>query len=530
MTIFNDQTELIMIGRRQFLKQLGYGSVGLGVLVHSGFESKAALKATRFTPESQGVSSQGLINFFDAVEKSGLEFHSIMINRHGKTILEGWWQPFKREYVHTLYSLSKSFTSTAVGLLKDEGKISVDDKVISFFPDKLPSTVSDNLAAMRVYDLLTMHTGHDKDTMGRLRTPESNDWVKGFLQLEVPQKPGSLFLYNTGATYMLSAIVQKVTGQNLMTYLKPRLFTPLEIEGADWESDPQGINVGGYGLRIRTQDILNFGQFYLQNGEWKGKQLLSKEWIADATKKQVNSQDNASDWGQGYGYQFWRCKPGCYRGDGAFGQYCIVVPDKNAVIAITSETKDMGASMQLVWDHILPAMEDVKSKPEDKQASQKLAARTAQISLPIVSSASGGELPSIAGKRSYTFDENKLNAQRISFAFGRDECDVTLVENGNTTRIKSGHRRWLTGDNRREPNTMFSQPGRPLIRSKFSSNYYWAEQNKLVMTLKFVETAHADVYTFLFTDGKMEMSFNNSVSIMQNKPDERPAISATQAA
>ena len=520
-----------MIGRRQFLRQLGYGGVGIGLLTHSVFESKAAFKAaTKFTPESQGVSSQGLINFFDAVDKSGLEFHSIMINRNGRTILEGWWQPFKKEYVHTLYSLSKSFTSTAVGLLKGEGKIDVNDKVISFFPDKLPSPVSDNLAAMRVYDLLTMHTGHDKDTMGRMRAADSNDWVRGFLQLEVPQQPGSLFLYNTGATYVLSAIVQKVTGQNLMTYLKPRLFTPLEIDGADWESDPQGINVGGYGLRIRTQDILNFGQLYLQNGEWKGKQLLSKEWIADATKKQVNSQDNTTDWGQGYGYQFWRCKPGCYRGDGAFGQYCIVVPDKNAVIAITSESKDMGASMQLVWDHILPAMEDVKSKPEDKQATQKLLARTAQISLPIVGSSSGDKLPSIAGKQSYTFDENTLNAQKISFAFSHDECDVTLIENGKTTRIKSGHRRWLTADNKRESNTLFSQPGRPLIGSRFSSNYYWADRNKLVMTLKFVETAHADVYTFLFTDGKMEMSFNNSVSIMQNKADDRPTITAIQAA
>jgi len=382
---------------------------------------------------------------------------------------------------------------------------------------------------MRVYDLLTMHTGHDKDTMGRLRTPDNNDWVKGFLQLEVPEKPGSLFLYNTGATYMLSAIVQKVTGQNLMTYLKPRLFVPLEIEGADWETDPQGINVGGYGLRIRTQDILNFGQLYLQNGEWNGKQLLSKEWIAEATKKQVNSQDNTSDWGQGYGYQFWRCKPGCYRGDGAFGQYCIVVPDKNAVIAITSETKDMGASMQLVWDHILPAMEDVKSKPEDKDVTNKLLTRTAQISLPILES-STNMLPSVAGKRSYTFDQNKLNAQKITFSFGHDQCDITVIENGKTLRIKSGNRQWVTADNKREPNTLFSPPGRPMITTKFSSNYHWAERNKLVMTLKYVENAHADIFTFLFLDGKMEMSFNNSVAMMQNRDDDRPTISATEVA
>ena len=311
---------------------------------------KSGMSATQshgFTPESQGVSSQGLIDFFNAADKSGLEFHSIMINRNGKTILDAWWYPFQKEYIHTLYSLSKSFTSTAIGMLYDERKLSVDDKVISFFPDKVPSTVSDNLAAMRIYDLLTMHTGHDQDTMGRIRASGEEDWAKAFLQLEVPKQPGTNFLYNTGATYMLSAIAQKITGQNLMEYLQPRLFTPLGIVGADWETDPKGINVAGYGLRIRTQDILNFGQLYLQKGEWNGKRILSSEWIADATKKQVGSQDNTSDWGQGYGYQFWKCKPGCYRGDGAYGQFCIVVPEKNAVIAITSESKDMGASMQL---------------------------------------------------------------------------------------------------------------------------------------------------------------------------------------
>jgi CubicO group peptidase (beta-lactamase class C family) len=524
-----------MIGRRKFLKELSFGGIGIGLFAHdalarTGFESNTKLKsANQFSPESQGVSSQGLINFFDAVDKSGLEFHSIMINRNGKTILEGWWQPFKKEYIHTLYSLSKSFTSTAVGMLKEEGKIDVNDKVISFFPDKLPSHVSDNLSAMRVYDLLTMHTGHDQDTMGRIRTAGGDDWVKNFLQLDVPRQPGSLFLYNTGATYLLSAIVQKITGQNLMNYLKPRLFTPLEIEGADWESDPRGINVGGYGLRIRTQDILNFGQLYLQNGEWKGKQLLSKEWISEATKKQVNSQDNDSDWGQGYGYQFWRCKPGCYRGDGAYGQYCIVVPEKNAVIAITSETKDMGASMQLVWDHILPAMEDAKSKTENKEATLMLTTRVAQLSLPI-NAATSGAIGSITGKRSYTFDANKLNAQKVSFSLGKDECDITITENGNSTRIKSGLRRWLTADNKKEPNRLFALPGRTEIGTKFSSNCYWADQNKLVVTLKYVENAHTDIFTFAFKDGKMEMSFNNSISIMTNKADERPAITAAQVA
>ena len=221
-----------------------------------------------------------------------------MINRHGQTLLEGWWEPFRKEYIHALYSLSKSFTSTAIGLLHDEGNLSVEDRVVSFFPDKLPATVSDHLAAMRIYDLLTMHTGHDEDTMGRIAS-DGDDWVKTFLSLEVPKIPGTYFLYNTGATYMLSAIAQKISGQHLMDFLRPRLFEPLGVVGADWQEDPRGINFGGFGLRVRTPDILTFGQWYLQRGRWNGKQLLSSEWVAEATRKQVDSQDNDGDWGTG---------------------------------------------------------------------------------------------------------------------------------------------------------------------------------------------------------------------------------------
>lgn len=515
-----------MTGRRTFLKQLGYGGMSLAMLPYlPACTSTVATKTIGgASPESMGVSSRGLTDFFDAVQKSGLEFHSIMINRNGNTILEAWWEPFEKEYIHTLYSLSKSFTSTAIGLLHDEGKITVNDKVIAFFPEKLPASVSDNLSAMRVYDLLTMHTGHDQDTMGRIRASGETDWVKAFLQLEVPKQPGSLFLYNTGATYMLSAIAQKITGQNLMSYLQPRLFGPLGIAGADWEEDPNGINVGGYGLRIRTQDILNFGQLYLQKGLWNGKQLISAAWVEDATKRQVNSQDNDSDWGQGYGYQFWRCKPGCYRGDGAYGQYCIVIPDKNAVIAITSETKDMGASMKLVWDHILPAMQTPSSVVVDKTAKGKLSQTISRLSLPIENNSVPDHIAAQLTNRSFTFESNTLGGEKVSFVFQKDSCTVTFVENGRTIRIDSGLHRWITGGNIKQGNTLFPIRGRTPKPTRISSYYYWPEKNKMVLTLKYVENAHADIFTFLVNDGQLDMEFGNSLSFQSSNQEQRPSL------
>lgn len=322
---------------------------------------------------------------------------------------------------------------------------------------------------------------------------------------------------------MLSAIVKKLTGENLITFLTPRLFEPLGIEGADWEECPRGINFGGYGLRIRTQDIVNLGQLYLQKGQWEGKQILSSSWVEEATKKQVDSQDNDSDWGQGYGYQFWRCKPGFYRGDGAFGQYCIVIPEKNAVIAITSETKDMGASMQLVWDYLLPAMKDTPVN-ESWNTSKELKQAVAELHLPVSNISHPYTSKNNVSGKSYAFDSNSFNAEKVSFSFDGDECTIEFQEKGETTSVKSGLNKWITANNKKEANSLFVIPGRTHMPSKISSNYFWVNQNTLQVKLKYIESMHHDVLTFSFSNDGLKLDFDNSLSF-QNK-DERIAINA----
>ena len=239
------------------------------------------------TPEAEGISSSAIMDFVDALEREQKDaIHSIMLRRHGKIIAEGWWAPFNEESPHMLYSLSKSFTSTAIGMAQDEGLLSIDDPVISFFPEETPEEPSDNLKTMRIRDLLKMNSGHQLNTSGRMR--EGKTWVEGFLVLEVQHKPGTHFVYNSGATYMLSAIIQKVTGLTLLDYLTPRLFEPLGIENPTWESDPEGINMGGWGLSVTTEDISKLGQLYLQKGMWNGKQLISKAWVEEATALQTS--------------------------------------------------------------------------------------------------------------------------------------------------------------------------------------------------------------------------------------------------
>lgn len=329
----------------------------------------------RSTPEAQGVDSLGIIEFIEAADKEVDSMHSFMLVRHGNVIAEAWWEPESADKPHVLWSLSKSFTSTAVGLAVAEGKLSIDDPVLKYFPEEAPEQPSENLKEMKVRDLLTMSAGH-QDEVNWLA---ADNWAKAFLAHPVPHKPGTHFRYNTPATYMLSAIVQKVTGQTVLEYLQPRLFEPLGIEDPRWDNSPQGISIGGYGLFLRTEDIAKFGQLYLQNGQWHGKQLIPVSWIEMATSKQVsNGNDPSRDWTQGYGFQFWRCRHNAYRGDGKDGQFCIVLPEQDAVIAITANSRNMQAELNIVWDKLLPAFHD-EPLEENLEAQTKLKQATANL-------------------------------------------------------------------------------------------------------------------------------------------------------
>lgn len=319
------------------------------------------------TPENVATA---LDVFFEKAAANSMDIHSVMIVKDGSVIYSKWQSQGVDSVPHVLHSVSKTFTATAVGLAIADGKMSLTDKVIDYFPDKLPAEVSDNLKAMTVRDLLTMSCGHDVEPSFRNASPDQ-DWVTTFLAHPVVHEPGTFYLYNSFGTYVLSAIVQQVTGEKVVDYLTPRLFEPLHIDKPMWEESPQGINTGGWGLYLKTEDLAKMGQLLLQKGEWNGKQLIPAEWVEEMSKKQVESINpgtrieqaeergmtkETSDWMQGYGYQMWRCRPGCFRADGARGQYIIVVPDKNAVIAITSDVEDLQGELNLVWEHILPIL------------------------------------------------------------------------------------------------------------------------------------------------------------------------------
>ncbi len=405
------------------------------------------------SPELQGIASKAISAFIDEANQTIHDLHSLILLRHGKVVAEGYWSPFEPNDPHILNSLSKSFTSTAVGFAVAEGKLKVTDPVISFFPESLPPVISANLAAMQVRHLLSMATGHADDTMQTLLPDKSiKNWAQAILLFPVEYEPGTFFLYNTGASYLLSAIVQKVTGQNLLEYLKPRLFEPLGIKNPNWETNAEGIAIGGFGLGITTADIARFGQLYLQQGVWEGKQILPQEWVYQATTSQVasgyprNSTGLGMDWKQGYGYQFWLCRYGAYRGDGAFGQFCLVMPHQQAVLAITAALVDMQPVLDLVWKHLMPAMK-AEALPENLAAWQELTRKLAQLEIaPEKDQVTEGVPTRVSGKR-YVMAANELEIKAISFNFDHPETGsiLTIEDAFGTNPVTIGNGQWLKG-------------------------------------------------------------------------------------
>ena len=362
------------------LKRRLLSSTGIALLLAALPNARAAAQSLpRSTPEAEGVSSQAIVEFVEAADKNVNTFDSFMILRHGKVIAEGWWKPNSAEIPHILNSVSKSFTSTAIGLAIHEHKLKLDDPVLKFFPADAPPDPSDNLKAMTVRDLLMMAGGHDVEPKAVGGGPS----VKQFLNQPVPHRPGTYFLYNTMGSYVLSAIVTKVTGQTALEYLKPRLFQPLGIENPRWDSSPEGNSLGGYGLYLRTEDIAMFGQLYLQKGKWNGKQLVPQKWVEEATSRQISNENEGhaqigSDWKEGYGFQFWRCRHNAYRADGAGGQFIVMMPDQDVVVAITAASDNMQGELDAIWDHLLPAFQS-KPLPPDPVEQEKLKETVANL-------------------------------------------------------------------------------------------------------------------------------------------------------
>lgn len=400
------------------------------------------------SPSAQGVDARGILSFLDALAAAPqVEMHSMMLLRHGTVVAEGWWAPYAADRPHLLYSLSKSFTSTALGFAVAEGLVSLDDTVLSHFPEFDADITDPRSRRILVRHVAAMASGHRIDTIEAARALDPDDLVRGFLLIPPDDEPGSVFAYNQPCTFSIAAIIQKAAGMPLTQYLRPRLFEPLGIGEVGWLTDQRGRELGWSGLHAPADAIAKLGQLYLQRGEWNGRQLLDPAWVDDATRAHIaNPAEPNPDWAQGYGFQFWMARHG-YRGDGAYGQFCVVLPEQDAVLAITGQSLDMQAVLDAAWKHLLPAMDDSAAHPEPRgdasAAERELEDRLASSALPPApGSAIVGEVR--------TFAPGPQNAVRsitrvtVTPASGRTL--VTLTEVNADFSFEVGVGEWIAGD------------------------------------------------------------------------------------
>jgi CubicO group peptidase (beta-lactamase class C family) len=334
----------------------------------------------RSTPADQGVDPAAILSFLDALdERPDIEMHSLMVVRHGQVVAEGWWAPYSAGRPQLLYSLSKSFTSTAAAFAQAEGLLDLDDAVISHFPEFAADITDPRSRSVKVRHIASMSSGHTREMLDEALKSDPEEPVRGFLLSPPDRAPGTVFAYSQPCTYTLASIIQRNAGMSLTRYLRPRLFDPLGIGHVGWHTFPPGREQGFSGLHARTEDIAKLGLLYLQRGLWEGARLIPEEWVAEATSEQVSNAENAQpDWRQGYGFQFWMSRHG-YRGDGAFGQFCVILPEQDAVIVTTAYTLDMQAMLDAMWAHLLPGLGT--ASPGASPAQDQLSARLAGLEL-----------------------------------------------------------------------------------------------------------------------------------------------------
>jgi CubicO group peptidase (beta-lactamase class C family) len=439
------------------------------------------------TPSAEGVDPAGIVAFLDAIDDAPqIELHSLIVARHGKVIGEGWWSPYSAERVHLLYSLSKSFTSTAAGFAVAEGLLDLDATVLSYFPELDADITDPRSRAMKVRHIAAMASGHATETLDRARRKDPENLVRGFLLIPPDSEPGTVFAYNQPCTYSLAAIIQRQSGQTLVDYLRPRLFDPLGIDAAAWIEEPPGQNIGFSGFHTTTDAVVRLGLLYLQGGRWGDRQLLDPAWVAEATSKQVDNPNEVNpDWSQGYGFQFWIARHG-YRGDGAYGQFCIVLPEQDMVIATTAATEDMQGILDAVWEHVLPAIDAVGADDGNNQSGdERLADRLAHGVLPprqttaepedrsrwdgatfrSPSAAAAEPGPPVAGPRLTTAELRKAG----------DGWELALTDAGGGLRAAVGSDTWAVTET----------GGVPVAVSGG-----WSDSDTFVADVIFLETAH----------------------------------------
>lgn len=484
---------------------------------------------TRVLPEKEGIPSLLLCNMMNRWENQLCHVHGYMILRHGKVVAEVYKHPYSKESRRIVHSVSKTFTATAIGIAVEEGVMNLDDKVISFFPEyNLSENCSGYLQKMTIRHLLTMTTGHGKDSIFSIIGKEIPMW-QAFLDMSIAYEPGTRFVYDSGATYMLSKILTIATGEMLYDYLNKRLFIPLEIEDIKWDV-MEDINTGGWGACVSVEDMAKLGQLFLQKGMWNGKRILSEKWVSEAAGPHIETKQahTCKDWKVGYGYQMWRCtREDCYRADGAFGQYILVLPPKDMSVVIWSEDAFSQDMLDAFWEEVYDKVTD-DVLGVDGIAYEEYRKKCIDWAAPKVYHASCSYLEmTIQGKEFKSREKQADDIEGMKFSFSGDgQLRLELKKGGNSTTIYANNKYAYIG----QTNINFDIASFICLgkmketEKKYAAVYEWATDHTLKIHVIWRDTAHFTDITCIFTDTQVFAVFSPSYKKFLLDSEENPSI------
>ncbi|MFJ3366445.1 serine hydrolase domain-containing protein [Streptomyces anthocyanicus] len=466
-------------------------------------------------PRAGGVDPAAVAAFVRAARDVGNELHSLMLYRDGAVAAEHFWWPYRPELPHSLHSVTKAFTATAVGLAVGEGRLAVTDRVVDLVADRVPRDPGEHLAAMTVEDLLTQTSGHAFGVSGVAWRGLRTSWVDEVLRLPVEHRPGTHFAYSSATSLLLSAAVTAVTGDTLADYLRPRLFEPLGMSaGLRWDTTPDGINTGGNGLSATTEDLLKLAVLHLRHGRWRGRQLLDHGWIEAAT---------ADSRGNSYGYHWWLApEQGAYIAYGAFGQYAFVFPDRRVALAVTGSAPSIVGDRLpgVVFEH-LPALTGGVAGAVDGPGDEPTLGRHELLPPP---ARGRSTVESAVSGRRFTMTANDDDVRTVSADFAGDSCLFSLVDYCGEHRIEVGLGRWI------ESST--SMPGAALhhgyepASQRVVAAGTWSSPTAFTMTWQFVDTPFRDTVVLDFTADAVRLTRSVNVN---SGPTTRPTLDGRAA-
>jgi CubicO group peptidase (beta-lactamase class C family) len=451
----------------------------------------------RARPGEVGIDASLLEGFLDAMAADGIDLHSLVLHRKGHVAAEMYWWPYGPQRPRVMHSVAKSFTACAIGMALEEGRFALSDKVVGFFPEYAPANPGEYLAAMTVEDLLTMRAGHAEETSGSRWRGVRSSWIAEFFKIPVVHRPGTVYKYTSAASYMLSAILTRTSGERLHDYLRPRLFEPLGISGETWDKGPDGINPGGNGLTCRTVDMLKLGILHAQKGLWQGKRLLSEQWIDTATRAHTN---------EGYGYHWMSGPRRTFCAMGVFGQLLVVFPEHEAALALTGAVNGVNACSGILLPRVHKHFPGIftESAGDPRAAEERLEARARRVAAAASLPAPGAAPAGRRGQLEYRMEPNPLGVSALQLDFTADTCTLRMVAAEDGQRVTMGLGRWLEGEASVPAPELHH--GYEMRRARVVASARWSGPDTLEMTWIFVDSAFRDTVICRFEGEQIRYS------------------------